>query len=198
MKKLFAVAIVLVLASGLYAQMNISAGVNVGANYGMFSEGEEDLSGLGFNFGVGFGIMPMPSLGIDLGASYFITNYSDTDYETTINSFYIPLAFRYVFTAAPTMSPYVKVGGAMMMQNSGTVTIGEEESDIDDDLLETDFYVLGGLGLDFMAMPTFSVRPDIAFQYNLTAGVDEDDDEDEDSPSAYDILFTVGFFYHFQ
>ncbi len=197
MKKLFAVAIALVLAGGLYAQMMPYVGVNVGANYGMFSsgvEGADDLSGLGFNFGLGFGIMPMPSLGIDLGASYFITNYSDTDYESTINSFYIPLAFRYVFMAAPTMSPYVKVGGAMMMQNSGTVTINDEESDIDDEDLGTDFFVLGGLGLDFMAMPTFSVRPDVAFQYNLTA----DDDETDDSESAYDILFTLGFFYHFQ
>ncbi len=198
MKKLFAVAIVLVLASGLYAQMKPYAGVQGGINYGIWNpdmEGVDNYTGLGFNFGVGFGVMPMPMLGIDVGASYFIANYSDTDEELTINGFYIPLSFRYVFMAAPTMSPYVKAGGAMMMQNSGTYTEDTVETDIPDDELDTDFYVLGGLGLDVMAMEAVSIRPDVTFQYNLTA----DDDETEDaSETAYDILFTVGFFYHFQ
>jgi len=201
MKKLFAVAIVLVLASGLYAQMMPHAGVKGGVNYGVLNpdiEGMDNWTGLGYNFGIEVGMKPMPMLALDLGFAYYIAKYSITEdeieTEATINSFYIPFDLRYMFMATPMMSPYVKAGAAMMMQQSGDVTVDDTEFEIPDEDLETDFYVLGGLGLDIMAMPTFSVRPDITFQYNLTA----DDDETEDaSESGYDILFTVGFFYHF-
>lgn len=202
MKKLFAVAIVLVLASGLYAQMMPHAGVKGGVNYGVYNpdiEGIDNWTGLGYNFGIEVGMKPMPMLALDLGFSYFITKYSNTiadeDIDKTINSFYIPFDLRYMFMATPMMSPYVKAGAAMMMQQSGTDKTDDTETDIPDDQLETDFYVLGGLGLDIMAMPTFSIRPDVTFQYNLTAGYG--DEETEASESGYDILFTVGFFYHF-
>ncbi len=200
MKKLLGVVMVLAIASGLYGQMAMNVGAKGGVNYDIMSsdvEGADDLSGLGYNFGIGFGIMPMPMLAIDLDAAYFIAKYKDTDYEMTINGFYFPLSLRYMFMSTPTMSPYVKAGAAMVMQQSGTYTEEGDtvETDIPDDLLETDFYILGGLGVDVVVAPSISIRPDAVFQYNLTAGVDEDDGED--SISAYDIVFTVGFYYHF-
>ncbi len=195
-KKLLALLLVLGFTGALYGQLTPCVGAKVGVNYDVFStgvEGADSWSGLGYNFGLELGLHVMPMLGIDIGGSYFISNYSysiDTvDYESSINSIYIPLALRYHFGAAPMVHPYVRFGGAAMIQMSGDV----DGTDIPDDELGTDFYILGGLGLDWKAMPTFSIRPDITFQYNLTAN----DSDTPDSESGYDILFDVGFFYWF-
>jgi len=200
MKKLFVIGVTLVLAGGLYGQGSV--GLRGGLNYGIFNpdvEGVDNFTGIGYNVGLEAGFKPMPSIGIDVGVAYYIGKYSttidDTDFEMTINSIYIPLAFRYIFGAAPTMNPYVKLGGAAMMQNSGETTTGEEDPvDIPDDDLETDFYILGGFGVDIGATPTISVRPELVFQYNLTA---DDDDTEDASESGYDILFSLGFYYAF-
>lgn len=199
MKKLFVIGVALVLAGGLYAQGYV--GLKGGVNYGSWNPDVEDVdsyTGLGYHVGLEAGYMPMPMVGIDIGGFYYIGKWSttvdDVDMDMTINSIYIPLSLKYIFTAAPTVNPFVKVGGAMMMQNSGTVTIDEEEFDIDDEDLETDFYVLGGLGVDVSVSPMISVRPEATFQYNLSA---DDEDTEDASESAYDFLFSLGFFYAF-
>lgn len=200
MKKLFVIGVALILAGGLYAQGSV--GLKGGLNYGSFDsgvEGEDAYTGLGYHFGLEAGYMPMPSIGVDIGGFYYIGKWSttvdDVDVEMTINSIYIPLSLRYVFAAAPTVNPYVKLGGAVMMESSGETTTGEEDPvDIPDEFIETDFFILGGFGVDIGATPTISVRPELVFQYNITGDRDDTTDQDE---SAYDFLFSLGFYYAF-
>lgn len=199
MKKLLVIGVALVLAGGLYAQGYV--GLKGGLNYGSWNPDVADMdawTGLGYHFGLEAGYMPMPMVAVDIGGFYYIGKWSTTvdDVETdmTINSIYIPLSVKYIFTAAPTVNPFVKAGAGMMMQNSGTVSEDGEETDIDDEDLETDWYVFGGLGVDVSVAQSISVRPDITFQYNLTA---DDDETEEASESMYDFLFSLGFYYSF-
>ncbi len=200
MKKLFVIGVALVLAGGLYAQGYV--GLKGGVNYGSWNpdvEGMDAMTGLGYHFGLEAGYMPMPMVAVDIGGFYYIGKWSttvdDVDYETTVNSIYIPLSVKYIFTAAPTVNPFVKAGAAIMMQNSGETKIGEEDAvDIPDEDLETDWYVFGGVGVDVNVAEAISVRPDITFQYNLTADIEATEDASE---SAYDFLFSLGFYYWF-
>jgi hypothetical protein len=200
MKKILVIAVSLVFAGGLFAQGYV--GLKGGVNYDTWNpdvEGVDNYTGLGYNIGLELGYKVMPMLAIDVGGAYYIAKYGtsedDVDITVTINGIYIPLALRYSFMASPMVNPYVKVGGAVMMEQNGESKVGEEDAeDIVDDFLETDFFVLGGLGVDVAATPMISIRPDVTFQYNLTGDRDISDDASE---TAYHILFTVGFYYAF-
>lgn len=198
MNKLLAFVIAVAMAGRLYGQDNTIIGLKGGVNYDIFKtdeEGTETQTGFGYNVGLEMGYHPLTKLGIDIGVFYFITQYGaqidGVDYSTTFKNIYVPASFRFLLVRSQNVISYVRLGGAAMFQLSGTTEVNGEKTDISDDALQTDWYVLGGLCVDIKTAPDIFVRPEIVVQYNLTA----DDDATDAKEQSGDLLLSLGFYH---
>ncbi len=198
MNKLLAFMIAAAMAGGLYGQVYTTIGLKGGINYDIFKtdeEGTETETGLGYNVGLEMGYHPLTKLGIDIGVFYFITKYGaqidGVDYSTTFKNIYVPASLRFLLTRSQNVISYMRLGAAAMFQTSGATKVNEEKTDIPDDDLETDWYVLGGLCVDIKTAPDIFIRPEIAVQYNLTA----DDDATHAKEHSGDLLLSLGFYH---
>ncbi len=199
MRGLLAVTILL-LATSLAFGQGFGIGANVAGSYNTASsgvEGAETQSGLGFGGGLVGVIDFMPNMGVEVDIQYAMYKYGATDdgvnYTSTVTNIVIPILFRYSMPM-PTMSPYFVVGPSIIYGLSGSWEMSNGTStsgDIADTLMQTDFGIQAGAGVDFNMMPQWTLSPYARFQYNLTAN-DADTDASE---SMYDILFGINFVY---
>jgi len=177
-------------------------GIKPGINFTTYDpdNGGESLSGIGLNIGLGVGL-DIGSFGIEIAPSFRTTDYSVTNetWNTTLswhyNNFYLPVRAKLIANL-PGVAPFLGLGTAFDFQRSGywELKVGDadpEHWDISSDDLENDVFVSIILGSDIKLHNT-KIAPELAFDYNLTAEVEETANQNEKN---YDLTFSLGFYY---
>jgi hypothetical protein len=180
-----------------------SVGLKPALNLTTFNpdDGAGNYTGAGFNIGFGLGL-DVGNFGIEMTPSFRTTNYSRTqtiivDITTSghFNNFYLPVHFLLKAGAIPLVAPYLGLGFAFDIQNSGywAVTSGGTtiKTDVPSDQLENDLFFSVVLGAD-IKQSHFKYVPEITFDYNLTA---DDPDTGNRTESNYDFTISIGLYF---
>lgn len=202
MKQLIAAIFILSsLSPGQCLNPRAAIGIKPGFNFTTYNpdDGGENLSGIGFNIGLGLVINAGP-LGLEIAPSFRTTSYSRTDetWNTTIswhyNNLYLPVRGKLIANL-PLLAPYLGLGAAFDFQSSGYFEIEaggtSVRTDIQENDLENDVFGSVILGAD-IKMLRMKIAPELTFDYNLTA---DDEDTANRTESNYDITFTLGLYY---
>jgi hypothetical protein len=211
MKKAVIISLIVVIcafAQCLGGPLNGRIGIKTGFNYGIFDPEEDDnnLSGMGFHFGLGMGIDVFNTLAIDITPTFRTTKYGRTDEilgtdvtsSISYTNLYLPLQVSLKVGSMPVVSPYIGLGAAGNFQMSGTVRFESNgtsfEDEIDSEDLEQDFFLIGALGTEIKLIKA-SIVPEVSINYNLTPSlVDEENPNNEVDGTNIDFHFSVGFY----
>lgn len=176
-------------------------GIKPGFNFTTYDpdDGGGSLSGIGLNVGLGLGVDAGP-FGFEIAPSFRTTSYSRTDepWNTTIswhyNNIYLPVRAKLIANL-PGAAPFLGLGCAFDFQSSGWFELkaggSSIRTDIPEDDLENDVFGSLILGAD-IKMPRAKITPELAFDYNFTADIDETSNRSE---SNFDLTFSLGFYY---
>jgi hypothetical protein len=195
MKRLLLFTILPVLFVSPQTFVNPYFGFQTGLNYSIFDPKDEagNLTGLGFQFGLGMGIEFLNTFDLEIAPSFRTTSFERTvlNIETgaDFKNFYIPFIFKLRAGTLPVVNPYLGLGIAGNFQIDGTAYVGSFKSSIDD--LENDLLFLVSVGTD-IKLAKIKMTPDFKFNYNLTA---DDPDTEDRSEENYDFHFSFGISY---
>ncbi len=202
MKQLLAIIITCSsLALGQCLTPQAAVGIKPGFNFTTYNpdDGGENLSGIGFNIGLGFGVNA-GSFGLEIVPSFRSTSYQRTEenINTTLSwhyrNFYLPVRAKLI-AALPSVAPFLALGCAFDFQRSGyfMLKVGGSSfrTDIASEDLENDIFLSVALGSD-VKLTHFKVTPELAFDYNLTA---DNEDTENRQESNYDLTFALGLYY---
>ncbi len=176
-------------------------GIKPGFNFTTYNpdDGGENLSGIGINIGLGFGL-DVGGFGVEIAPSFRTTDYNRTDETWNIttrghfNNFYLPARVKLI-AGLPMVAPYLGFGIAFDLQRSGYWELETGSSsyrtDVPSDELENDVFASLALGAD-IKMHNAKIAPELAFDYNLTADNDETSNRTE---MNYDLTFSIGIYY---
>ncbi len=170
-------------------------GLVTGLNYSNYDPKDNagNLSGIGFQVGLGMGIEIGSTIGIQIAPMFRTTSLSrpilGIDTGANFDNLYLPLSFRLNAGMIPVISPYLGIGITGNFQLSGTAYIGEIRSSVDD--LENDLLFTFSFGTD-IKLTKIKVSPEFAFNYNLSA---DDPDTQNRTETNYDFHFSVGLYY---
>ncbi|MEO0184994.1 MAG: outer membrane beta-barrel protein [candidate division WOR-3 bacterium] len=170
-------------------------GLIAGLNYSNYDPKDNagNLSGMGFQIGLGMGIEIGSAIGIQIAPMFRTTSFNrpilGVDTGANFDNLYLPLSFQLKAGMIPVISPYLGIGMAGNFQLSGTAYLGEIRSTINN--LENDLLFTFSLGTD-IKLKKMKVSPEFSFNYNLSA---DDPDTQNRTETNYDFHFSVGFFY---
>ena len=186
---------------GMAWAMGLGLGLGGDVGYSMSSYSvdtfETSSSGLLYGGGAKIDLWITDAMGLDLGGRYDMYNYSHTENDITTTAKYsvlaIPIFLKYGLPMAG-MKPYFGFGFSVLKQMSGTVQVDTFPSaDVADSLLEMDYAVLAGAGLNFPMGPLM-LNPDLRFLYNLTPK-GKNDTLSNSSASQMDFTLGINFLY---
>ena len=187
------------------AGFGIEGGLNYNSGEITIEDVSADGSGTAFHFG-GYYNYPMAGgnylkLGLGMTTRYWELTYSEEWYGYTINYTMAPeikswdIPVLYMIPSPTNDKLTFIVGATIVMENDGDVKYtmsydGISDSvtdDIDDEDLETDIFVTGGIKYQ---MGT-NIYPEVKLQYNITPDREFYDVEDAEF-SYFSVLFSVG------
>jgi len=183
------------LASPVSARVGVKAGLNHCVRK---ANGFQSHTGKGFHAGIDIGFDLFPCFAIDITPQIKSSHYKSpmwpgTDYEYM--NVYIPTVVSLKLLSAPSLSPYLGIGGAVNFQLSGKMINRDDGNNGEQKIeaLENDVYFVAVCGIE-AKLARLRISPELSFNYNLTPDYPG---SEELSISHYDVHFSVGLCYSF-